>query len=50
MTLSVFLFIAFILFVIAAFIGPQPIWNRLVAIGLAFAVAGLGALQLIGVG
>jgi hypothetical protein len=50
MTLSVLLLIALILFVIAATVPQQPLWNRLVAIGLAFLAAGVGALQLLGVG
>lgn len=46
---TVCLFVAFIVFVIAAAI-TGPTWNRLLAGGLAFLAAGLGALKLLGLG
>lgn len=44
-----FLLLAFILFVIAGVI-VNPLWNRLVAFGLASLTVGLGALQVLGLG
>lgn len=44
---SIFLFVAFIIFVIAAVI-TGPTWNRLLASGLACVTIGLGALQVFG--
>lgn len=48
MLASVFLLVAFILFVIAG-IMTVPAWNRLISFGLAAAVIGLGGLRLFGV-
>lgn len=46
---TIFLFVAFIIFVIAAVI-TGPTWNRLLASGLACLTIGLGALKVFGLG
>lgn len=44
---TIFLFVAFIIFVIAAVI-TGPTWNRLLASGLACLTIGLGAFEILG--
>lgn len=46
---AIFLFIAFILFVVAACI-TVPVWNRIVSAGLACLAIGLGAMKIVGLG
>lgn len=48
--MSILLLIALILFVVAAIVTPTSLPQRLIAAGLAFTVAGLGALAFLGIG
>jgi hypothetical protein len=47
---SALLLVAIILFIVAAVVTPTTVPQRLIAIGLAFLTAGLGGLQLLGIG
>jgi disulfide bond formation protein DsbB len=47
---SALLLVALILFIIAAIVNPTTVPQRLIAIGLAFLAAGLGAGHMLGLG